>query len=98
MNNAKICPETSVLITLMKLSYFACCQIYLPTGGQCRITKRYNGVYNVHIYPSTYDFKQSEGLCGFFDGVESNDRQVRPGSTQTDPNLSWRYDEIAVIT
>ena len=82
----------------MKCSYFTCCQIYLPTGGTCHITKRYSGFINVEVYPATSDFNKSEGLCGVFDGDKSNDRQVRPGSTQTDPNLSWRYDELAVLT
>ena len=64
----------------------------LPTGGGVHIFVNggYTNFLNVDVTPSIYDYGVSEGLCGIFDGRNSNDRQERPGSMLKDPNLSWR--------
>ena len=73
-------------------SLFLSLQVNLPTGGRVQISKG-NSLLNIDIMPSIYDFGNTNGLCGLFDGKSSNDLQMRniSGPRPSIPNLSWRY-------
>lgn len=82
-------------------------QITLPTGGSVVIDQN-----SITIYPSPADFEQTEGLCGFFSSLCTDDYRMRDGSTlagtdtdcggideatQSTFSKEWRYICICIF-
>ncbi|XP_052216779.1 von Willebrand factor D and EGF domain-containing protein-like [Dreissena polymorpha] len=67
-------------------------RVTLPSGTYVDI-HLVGDFMNVYVYPSVADFKKTSGLCGLFDGTTNNDRLNRPGSNDSDPNISWMVKE-----
>nr|XP_034327587.1 uncharacterized protein LOC105328884 [Crassostrea gigas] len=79
-------------------------EVVLPNGARTMIMTgamtRNQRFLNVKVVASTFDFNQTEGLCGTFDGNRNNDLMKRDGDLYTrggkQPNefsLSWRVSE-----
>ncbi|XP_053403813.1 von Willebrand factor D and EGF domain-containing protein-like [Mercenaria mercenaria] len=68
-------------------------QVYLPTGTEVRISVQENAFFkpfiNIDITPSLEDWENTIGLCGNFNGDDTDDRNKRANSTEQDTNLSW---------
>ena len=60
----------------------------LPTG-----TRVILGKYRQYIYPSVFDWEQTEGLCGYLNGIDSDaDDKVLRGTNIVDtptPSPTW---------
>ncbi|XP_062619832.1 von Willebrand factor D and EGF domain-containing protein-like, partial [Saccostrea cucullata] len=74
-------------------------EVILPTGAVVYVMTG-NGFFNVKMLASALDYKNTEGLCGNFDGDRNNDFRKRDGELYTrggkQPNefsLSWRVPE-----
>ncbi|CAG5116409.1 unnamed protein product, partial [Candidula unifasciata] len=75
--------------------------IYLPNGDIIYVSvqksRRYKNFLNVWVQATGASFNKTEGLCGTFDGKDSNDLQLADGNVSAEtgrkPNnfsLSWR--------
>ncbi|ELU09404.1 hypothetical protein CAPTEDRAFT_223958 [Capitella teleta] len=76
--------------------------IYLPNGVLVKVMIN-NLLINVWITPSPSDLEATRGLCGFYDGIKTNDLRLKNGTLmetslsaeRTHPDdflLSWRVD------
>lgn len=81
-------------------------ELLLPHGS--RVLIRGEPWYNVYVYPSPYDWNQTEGLCGTYDNQPKNDLTLRNGrlfreslSHRSEPpldfSLDWRVSEDQLL-
>ena len=59
-------------------------QVIFPTGTSAKILLYNSGIQpmfiNLEVYPTVLDFKKTSGLCGFLDGIITNDLRREDGT------------------
>ncbi|CAH1799566.1 unnamed protein product [Owenia fusiformis] len=69
-------------------------EVHLPTGLYLTVTVSGKTHVNIYVNPSPIDFKQSEGLCGFYDGNQRNDLMMPDGSIHRPPRKQARRPDV----
>ncbi|XP_061170968.1 von Willebrand factor D and EGF domain-containing protein-like [Saccostrea echinata] len=85
----ELCDDNVLVVIKVNDKHY---KIYFPTGTTLSVyITDWNGYYNIdlEINPSSLDFGNSYGLCGFFDGVIDNDVTRRDKTTTDSIELTY---------
>ncbi|XP_033756295.1 uncharacterized protein LOC117339040 [Pecten maximus] len=70
-------------------------EIYLPTGAKVILQNDQGRFMNIFIEASVLDVNKTDGLCGKYDGISSNDLVSADGTTYTVSNSADRPNDFS---
>ncbi|XP_021375788.1 von Willebrand factor D and EGF domain-containing protein-like [Mizuhopecten yessoensis] len=85
----RACDDTHMTVTSSGSTY----SVTLPSGTSMKIAIRgVSFISYIIIKPSLMDWKSSSGLCGFLDGIWTNDFRQRDGTITNNFGFDWRLN------